>query len=303
MIRACLIARVCRFRTRIARMSTEHVRPNTSRPLASIRAGARLIGILLASVVLMPMQWLLMRFTRGRASFALPRLWFVCLRRAMGLRVEIVGTPRDSGGTLFVGNHLSHYDIVLLGSLLRARFIAKNEMESWPGVRFIGGLGQTLFISRQRRDTASVAAAIGAQMRADHDIVLFAEGTTSSGEQVAPFKSSLLAPFLGSPTGGRTWQLQPFTLEILSVDGRALADGGDRDGYAFYGSMEAGNHVSRFFRLSGATVRVTFHAPIAIAPDADRKALARQVHAIVANGLSINAVSRRAASPASGSLM
>jgi 1-acyl-sn-glycerol-3-phosphate acyltransferase len=263
-------------------MSIEPARPSPGDALASLRANVKIAAILLASAVLMPPQWLLMRFTRGRASLALPRLWFACLRRAMGLEYELIGAPRDGGGTLFVGNHISHYDIVLLGSILRARFIAKDEMESWPGVRFIGALGQTLFISRRRQDTASVAAAIAAQMRPDHDVVLFAEGTTSSGEQVAPFKSSLLAPFLGEAAAAQAWQLQPFTLEIISVDGHALTAGGDRDIYAFHGGMEAGPHVSRFFRLSGARIRITFHAPIAIAPGADRKALARQVHDIVA---------------------
>jgi 1-acyl-sn-glycerol-3-phosphate acyltransferase len=266
-------------------MSIDPARPASGNAFASLRAGLKIAAILLASAVLMPPQWLLMRFTRGRASFALPRLWFTCLRRAMGLRLEVVGTPRDTGGTLFVGNHISHYDIVLLGSILRARFIAKDEMESWPGVRFIGGLGQTVFISRRRQDTASVAAAIAAQMRPDHDLVLFAEGTTSSGEQVAPFKSSLLAPFLGPQAAAQAWQLQPFTLDIVSVDGRALSAGGDRDGYAFHGGMAAGPHVSRFFRMSGALVRVIFHEPIAIPPGTDRKALAARVHDIVDLGL------------------
>jgi len=274
-------------------MSIDSPKSAASSRMAPLRAGAKIATILLASVLLMPPQWLLMRFTRGRASFVLPRLWFTCLRRAMGLRFEIVGTPRNSGGTLFVGNHISHYDIVLLGSILRARFIAKDEMESWPGVRFIGALGQTLFISRRRQDTASVAAGIAAQMRPDHDVVLFAEGTTSSGEQVASFKSSLLAPFLGPQAAAHAWQLQPFTLDIMSVDGRALSIGGDRDGYAFHGGMEAGPHVSRFFRMSGALVRVTFHPPIAIPPGTDRKALAAQVHDIVESGLSCNHASLR----------
>ena len=254
-------------------------------PLASLRAASKVVAMLLASAVLMPLQWLVLRFTRGRAAFVLPRLWFDGLRRALGLRAEVIGTPRDGGGTLFVGNHVSHFDIVLLGSLLPARFIAKDDMERWPGMRFIGALGQTLYISRRRRDAASVAAAIAAQMRPDHDLVLFAEGTTSSGERVAPFKSSLFSLFLGEQAAAQAWTLQPFTLDIRSVDGRALAAGGDRDGYAFHSDMAAGAHVSRFLRCSGAVVRVTFHPPIAIPPGTDRKTLAAQVHAIVAAGL------------------
>lgn len=266
-------------------MHVAHPR-TASRPLlASIRLLAKLAAFLLASAALIPLQWLCMRFTRGRGAFVLPRLWFACLRALLGLRVETVGAPRRGGGTLFVGNHVSHFDIVVLGSLLHARFIAKNDMERWPGMRHLGALAQTVFVSRRRIDAANVAAAVAAQIRPDHDVVLFAEGTTSSGERVAPFKSSLFSLFLGGDANGRPWTLQPFTLDVLSVDGRPLAHGGDRDAYAFYGAMQAGAHVARFLRLSGAVVRVTFHAPIDVGHGADRKALAKQVHAIVASAL------------------
>jgi len=260
-------------------------RPAAGTVLAALRVAAKLAAFVLISVPLLPLQWLLMRFIRGRGAFVLPRLWFACLRRAMGIRVEVVGTPRHGGGTLFVGNHISHFDIVVLGSLLHARFIAKNDMERWPGMRRLGALAQTLFISRRRIDAANVAATVAAQIRPDHDVVLFAEGTTSSGERVAPFKSSLFSLFLGGDANARPWMLQPFTLDILSVDGRSLAQGGERDAYAFYGSMQAGAHVLRFLRSSGAVVRATFHAPLAIAPGTDRKALAQQVHGIVASAL------------------
>lgn len=253
---------------------------------ASLRAGLKISSMLLASVLMMPIQWLLMRFTRGRMSFVLPRVWFSCLRRALRIQAEVVGTPRGDGGTVFVGNHVSHYDIVLLGSLLRARFIAKDDMERWPGMRFVGELGQTLFISRRRRDAANVAAALAAQIRPDHDLVLFPEGTTSSGEHVAPFKSSLFSLFLDRHVTGDAWTVQPFTLDIRSVDGCALSAGGDRDGYAFHSGMPAGAHVKRFLRLSGAVVRVVFHPPITIPPGADRKVLAARLRDIVASGLS-----------------
>ncbi|WP_093142188.1 lysophospholipid acyltransferase family protein [Pseudoxanthomonas sp. GM95] len=249
----------------------------------SLRAICKLGFILLASAVLMPLQWLLMRFTRGRAAFVVPRWWFACLRRALGIRVEVVGMPRSGGGTLFVGNHVSHYDIVLLGGVLQARFIAKDDMTRWPGMGFVGELAQTVYISRRQRDAAAVAAALAAQLRADHDLVLFPEGTTSSGERVAPFKSSLFALFLGQ--GAQAWTLQPFTQELVSVDGRALSAGGDRAAYAFHGDMDAGAHVKHFLNLSGAAVRLTFHPPIQIDPDADRKTLALQLHDIVASAL------------------
>ena len=253
---------------------------------ASLRVASKAALMLLACVVLMPLQWLVMRFTRGRASFVLPRWWFTCLRTILGIRAEVVGTARTGGGTLFVGNHVSHFDIVLLGSLLRARFIAKDEMQGWPGMRFVGGLAQTVFISRRSRDAASVAASLAAQLRPDHDLVLFPEGTTSAGTSVAPFKSSLFSLFLGARPEAQACTVQPFTLDIRAVEGRALTAGGERDSYAFHGDMDAGAHVLRFLRGSGAVVRVVLHAPISLLPGTDRKQLAIRLHDIVASGLS-----------------
>lgn len=156
-------------------------------------------------------------------------------------------------------------------------------------MQFIGKLGQTLFISRRRQDAASVAASVAAELRPHHDLVLFAEGTTSSGEQVMPFKSSLFSMFIHQHAAGQRWVFQPFTLDVQSVDGRPLSAGGDRAIYAFHGNMEAGAHVKRFLSLSGAVVRVVFHEPVPITADTDRKVLAAQLHDIVASGLTDHA--------------
>jgi len=258
----------------------------TSSVSGSLRAGAKIAVFVLLSTLMMPLQWLMLRVAQGHLAFVLPRLWHRCLCAAFGIEAEVVGHPRNAARTLYVGNHISHFDILLLGSLLDARFIAKDDMERWPGMRFVGGLGQTLFISRRARDASHVASAIAEQMRSSHNLILFAEGTTSSGERVAPFKSSLFSLFMGGGDRRDAWTVQPFTLDIVAVDGRALSAGGARDDYAFYGDMDAGAHVQHFLRLSGARVRVVFHAPVSIAPEIDRKALAAQLHAVVASGLS-----------------
>ena len=251
----------------------------------SLRAGSKIAVLVLLSAMMMPVQWLVLRITKGHRAFVLPRLWHRYLCAAFGIEAEVVGCPRDAARTLYVGNHISHFDILLLGSLLDARFIAKDDMERWPGMRFMGSLGQTLFISRRARDASNVAASIAEQMRSNSNLILFAEGTTSSGEKVAPFKSSLFSLFMGGDGHGDAWTVQPFTLDIVAVDGRALSAGGARDDYAFYGDMDAGAHVQHFLRLSGARVRVVFHAPMMISPEANRKTLAAQLHAVVTSGL------------------
>ncbi len=258
----------------------------TSTASGSLRAGAKIAVLVLVSAMMMPLQWLVLRITKGPRAFVLPRLWHRCLCAAFGIEAQVVGRPRTAARTLYVGNHISHFDILLLGSLLDARFIAKNDMEQWPGMRFMGSLGQTLFISRRARDATKVASTLTEQMRSNNNLILFAEGTTSSGVAVAPFKSSLFSLFMDGRVDDGAWTVQPFTLAIVAVDGKPLSAGGERDDYAFYGDMEAGAHVQRFLRLSGARVRVVFHAPMTIPPETDRKALAAQLHAVVASGLS-----------------
>lgn len=254
----------------------------------SLRAACRLGAILAVSAVAMPLQALLMLFTRGPAAFVLPRLWHRCLCAILGLKVEVVGAQRAGGSVLHVGNHLSHFDILLVGSVLPARFIAKDDMQRWPGVGFIAGLQQTIFVSRKARDAPVVTAQIADAMRRGSPLVLFAEGTTSSGVRVAPFKSSLFAPVIDATGGDATqqqWQVQPFTLELLAVDGHAVRNAADRDHYAYYGDMDAAAHVREFLRGGGAHLRLHLHAPIAVTPGMSRKALATLAYDAVASAL------------------
>ena len=262
----------------------------SARPLRdfalALFAGAKLLAMLAVSAVLMPLQTLLMVFTRGPRAFVLPQLWHRCLCAILGIRVEVVGTPSTEARTLYVGNHISHFDIVALGSALRTCFIAKDEMRHWPGIPFVAGLQQTVFISRRGRDAGSAAAALGEVMRHGNRLLLFAEGTISSGKTVAPFKSSLFSLFVGASEATQpTWTVQPFTLLLLAVDGHALRGDDDRDLYAYYGEMDAGAHVRRFLRSRGARVRLVLHAPIEVTAGTDRKALAAMTQAAVASAL------------------
>lgn len=252
----------------------------------SLRAGTKLAMILAASALLMPLQAGVLVFTRGPRAFVLPRLWHRCLRHILGISVEVEGVPCMRGRTLYVGNHVSHFDIVLLGSVLRTRFIAKDDMRSWPGIPFIAGLQQTVFISRRARDAAAASATLSADMGHGNNLLLFAEGTTSAGKDVAPFKSSLFSLFVGGVgQASPAWTVQPFTLVLLGVDGHALDSDADRDRYAFHGDMDAGAHVKSFLRGTGARLRLTLHPPLQVATGTDCKALAALTHDIVASAL------------------
>lgn len=251
--------------------------------MAVLRIAWKTLALLALSLVLVPVQVLVRWVTRGPAAAWVPMRWHAGVRRILGIDIEVVGAVGDGQATLFVGNHVSHFDIFVLGGLLPGSFIAKDDMARWPLANRLCALQDTVFVSRNPRDAGRMADAMRSVLQRRRSLILFPEGTTSDGRSVAPFKSSLFSVFLG-PTAG-AWTVQPFTLSLQAVDGRELQHGGDRDGYAFHGDMAMGAHVFRFLGLRGARLRVVLHAPHALSPDEDRKRLATTLHAVVASGL------------------
>ncbi|MEO6064865.1 MAG: lysophospholipid acyltransferase family protein [Lysobacterales bacterium] len=262
------------------------------RDAGNIKAIVRSAVALVVTVALFVPQALVRTVSRGPAAFVLPQLWHRALCRTLGIEVVQTGAIDTCPGTVYVGNHVSHFDIFVMGSCSRAAFIAKEDMARWPGMQLLGSMQQTLFVSRRARDAARVAQRVAEARRRGHRLVLFAEGTTSSGVDVAPFKSSLFSVLIDSgkhrsDDGAQRAppRLQPFTIRLLETDSTALCQGGDRDVYAFHGGAPAGAHVWRFLRSRGARVEVVFHPPITVRPDMTRKSLAKTAHAIVAASL------------------
>ena len=276
--------------------------------LRELRALSRALAAIVVTGLLSLPQIVIRVLTRGPASLVVPRLWHQALCRILALKVERVGTIDTRAGVIFVGNHISHFDIFALGASVRAAFIAKDDMRAWPGMRWLGAMQHTLFVSRRARDARRVVVQMTEARRQGRPLVLFAEGTTSGGACVAPFRSSLFAVLFDDTRGSDTndvatkadprtlanagrgrGRVQPFTLTVLAADGHAVHNQQDRDLYAFHGGMQAGAHVWRFLRSRGAQVRIRFHAPIDIAPGITRKQLAAHTHAIVASGLETSA--------------
>jgi 1-acyl-sn-glycerol-3-phosphate acyltransferase len=215
---------------------------------------------------------------RGRASMWLPPRFHAAFARVLGLRVRYHGEPAEGRGVVHLANHLSYLDVPVLGSRVRTRFVAKEDVRGWPLFGFMARLQQTVFISRARHRAGEVGGQLALALSQAHGLLLFPEGTTSDGAGVLPFKSSVFAPLVGQ----EGLLLQPVRIELLAVDGRAVAAGGDRDRYAYHGDATLLPHLWRFLRGSGAELAVHFLPPLAPPTGADRKALAQAAWSSVA---------------------
>lgn len=98
-------------------------------------------------------------------------------------------------GAIFVANHISWLDILVILAVYPAYFVAKIEISTWPILgRLCRNVG-TLFIEREKRaDTLRINQQINSALKNGHLIVIFPEGMTSDGDVLRHFHASLLQP-------------------------------------------------------------------------------------------------------------
>jgi 1-acyl-sn-glycerol-3-phosphate acyltransferase len=108
------------------------------------------------------------------------------------IELEVEGLP-NSSQTLWVANHISWLDILVLLAASPCRLVSKSDVRAWP---LIGGLAHaagTVFIERrQRRDAMRVVHDMAAALKAGQVLAVFPEGTTSNGLGLLPFHANLL---------------------------------------------------------------------------------------------------------------
>jgi 1-acyl-sn-glycerol-3-phosphate acyltransferase len=243
------------------------------------RAVRRIATALLWTMVAVPIQVVLIRVST-RAASAFARTYHSGLCRVIGLKVQVIGQPSAAPSVLYVSNHSSWLDILVLGAVLQASFVSKAEVGEWPIAGTIARLGRTIFVSRKRNGTGKEAKEIQERLAGGDSIILFPEGTSNDGTRVLPFRSSFLAVAQDAK------QLQPVSL-VYDRLGGLPACRRDRPFFAWYGDMDLATHFWRIARRSGARATVLLHEPADPSAFADRKALTAAVSDVVADGASL----------------
>jgi 1-acyl-sn-glycerol-3-phosphate acyltransferase len=221
--------------------------------------------------LLISLQWLLERLHLPGWGF-IARNYYRLLCALLGIRVRVVGAPAQDRAVLYVSNHVSWTDIVVIGSIRPVAFVAKSEVAKWPLVGITAKIQRTVFVERARRHrTADSVAEIALRLAGGTSVVLFAEGTSSDGNRVLPFRSALLGAIQpGVP-------IQPLAICYTGVHGIPMGRR-HRPLVAWYGDLDFMPHI-RALIARGAAVDavVTYAEPIAVGADADRKTVARQL--------------------------
>jgi len=121
------------------------------------------------------------------------RAWSRINLSAVGARVrwERLDLARAHAPCIYVSNHQSNVDIWALIAVLpkRTRFVAKQSLFKVPILGWAMRVSDFIPIDRANRTKAIRSLAEAAtKIRGGRSVVLFAEGTRSAGDTLAPFK-------------------------------------------------------------------------------------------------------------------
>lgn len=187
------------------------------------------------------------------------RWWSGMMVRIFGFRIRRFGEPLP-GAVLYVANHISWLDIVLMHSQRPLSFVAKSEIAGWPFVGWLSARAGTIFHRRGSTDSlSSVMATVVARLRAGEPVGVFPEGGSGHGDRVGTFHARIFQTAMDADV-----PVQPVALRYGN-DGR-------QDAGVPFGRKES--FFGNFLRILGGPsmdAEVHFLEPVPAAPDARRR--------------------------------
>jgi lyso-ornithine lipid O-acyltransferase len=235
----------------------------------TFRAAGKLVWFLLEVVVILFDYIFTTAFAPAKSRRLARAAWLhrACKRhiKIYSCTVSFSGPVPKSG--LLVANHLSYLDILVIATITSAVFVSKSEVRNWPLIGWLTELAGTVFIERERRShVGPINREVEAALADGALVVIFPEGTSTNGDDILPFRSSLLEPVADGT-------------HLISVGYiHYELDGGDaRNEVCYWGDHTFFSHAVNL--LGKKAVRATVRCGNFQKQTTDRKELAKQLHA------------------------
>jgi 1-acyl-sn-glycerol-3-phosphate acyltransferase len=240
--------------------------------------------------LLISIQWLLGKLNLPGWGFIASNYYRV-LCSLLRIRVRINGEPVRDRAVLYVSNHVSWVDILVIGSVTPVAFVAKREVASWPLVGVTAKLQHTVFVDRTRRQqTGETVSEIVKRLNDGVSVVLFAEGTSSDGNRVLPFRSALLGAVeeAAAQDAAGGFLTQPMSICYTGLHGMPMGRQ-HRPLVAWYGDLDFLPHIRAFIAQGVVDAVVNYADPLRPDHGADRKAMTKRLETLV-RGLLVTAL-------------
>ncbi len=209
--------------------------------------------------------------------------WLRSAARIIGAEIRTHGKIPETT-VLAVANHISWLDILVIASVLPASFVSKAEVRDWPLFGRLAIRSGTLFIRRGGQNAANQATEqITWYLLRRQNVLMFPEGTTSTGREVKHFHRRLFGAALHAGT-----PIQPIAIRYPHPDGvNPVAPFTDNQPFI--------NNGLRVLGEKSIVVEVTF-CPLVSSNKSDRTTAAKRAHAAIEKIVSQNPPTDREAS-------
>jgi lyso-ornithine lipid O-acyltransferase len=242
-----------------------------------IRCFFVLLAFAILTLLLLPFQLIGIVF-KLPLQRVVPYIYHRILCTLIGIRIREIGTRSQDEPLLILANHASWLDIIVITSLTPAVFVAKKEVAGWPIFGWLAKLQRTVFIDRERRHrTGAATQEIADRLNGGDAVVLFAEGTSSDGNRILPFRSALIGAVhhaIGNSTHHDRVTVQPLSLAYVNLNGVPLGRA-FRSRVAWYGDADLMPHLIGVCAAGAVDVTVSWGEPVSYDMSADRKDIAR----------------------------
>lgn len=170
----------------------------------------------------------------------------------IGIKCSHQGRVPDRG--LIVCNHLGYLDIPVLATTGPMVFVSKADVQGWPFLGSLARCGGTLFLKREQRShVAEIADAFAPIVNGGTVVAIFPEGTSSGGDTILPFRSSLL-----QPAAAHRWPVTPAWISYALEPGEGLVS----EDVAYWRDMTFAPHFANLLSKRVIHARVRYGEPI-----------------------------------------
>lgn len=192
--------------------------------------------------------------------------WSRRLLSVLGIELCNHGAPVN--GAIWVANHHSWLDILLVMAVAPARFLSKQEVAYWPVIGWLAQRAGTVFLKRGQGETNQAMQQMANLVRAGDSVLFFPEGTTTD-HAPKPFHARLFA--LPIELGV---SVQPLCLSYQDAHGV-------RNDIAYVGEQSFIANLWYLLQQQQLQAHITFLPAIRLTSDSTRNQLAQQAHSVV----------------------
>ena len=230
----------------------------------------RLIIFLLLTLALLPFQFIIVFFIKNYA-YIIPYFYHKICLRIFGIKIKTFGKVSINFPILLISNHASYLDIIILGSLFKTSFIAKKEISKWPLLGILAKLQNTIFIDRRVSSLKNQENQIIKHLNEKKNLVIFPEGTSSDGNRVLPFKSSLFNIF--EKNLNSKILVQTITIVYKKINGIPM-NRIERKNITWHSNMDLIPNIFNVLKKLSIEVEIIFNDEFLPSKKYDRKKLA-----------------------------